>query len=1009
MCSKRWFALSLAMGLLLLSITLFAMRSSAIASSHTAPAPGAGNASGSIAPTEVITLNATADTTVNNSYPTTNYGTLITLEVQSGVLPTGAPLYQRTLLRFDLGAALPVNAAIDSAVLGLYLQASGGELRAQMTAANLTADWIESGREGVTWNTQPAAGDVVVTPLWASATLNEWQSWNITLIAQAWQSGKNFGLVLRGADGAAAFARIFSSRECLGRDCGTPRLVVNYHLLPTATPTATRSSTPIPTATRTHTPSSTATRSPTPTETTGRVTFTPSPTVTTGRVTDTPTPTTTASVTRVTLTPPPTRTPTTTPTNTLTPTRTRTPTRTATRTPTQTPVTADLWVTHLEVTQGIQDLGNTVPLVARKRTYVRAHVKSNGGTYPNVRAEFSFGHSAGPPTGRIPADNPNSRITVKANPDRAQKGDSYYIEIPPEDLVAGTLYCHVYLNPDHEPLETNYDNNNASVILELTESPQVKLKLYYVRYYGAGQWRQASLTDMTMMVSWLRRAYPTAGVNWVMRQLLWTDVITPGLAGCGAVNNRLTAERYLEGNPPQWRYYGMVTDKGGWMRGCAVDIPSYVASGPTGSPGGGSWDTDASYGDWYGAHELGHTYGRSHVLCRGDEAGADASYPYPGGKIGGTSQFPTRFYGWDTEQRVVYTPTWTDMMTYCSYEWLSDYGYKGIRARLSIEGWSAAQAPEVLDASQAPAEYLAVFGLANLTQGTAELGTLLRWQTAGEPPTPSADWTLALRGSGGVPLASYPFTPKVDSDAAPGEDVKGSILETVPWAEGTTRVVVLYQGNEVAGRAVSAHAPTVEVTYPNGGEVLSGPEVTVTWSGTDEDGDALTYAIQYSADASAHWQTVGVALKDTQLAVPLSEVPGSETALFRVIVSDGVNTGQDQSNAVFTVQRKAPQAFVISPDPGGRYSLGQQVMLVGEGYDAEDGSLPDGGLNWSSDLQGTLGTGAQVAVTSLQEGQHVITLRATDSDVQSGTATVTIYVGLPSATIYLPVVVKRSL
>ena len=30
---------------------------------------------------------------------------------------------------------------------------------------------------------------------------------------------------------------------------------------------------------------------------------------------------------------------------------------------------------------------------------------------------------------------------------------------------------------------------------------------------------------------------------------------------------------------------------------------------PTGS-GAGGWDTDGSYGDWYGGHELAHSFGR---------------------------------------------------------------------------------------------------------------------------------------------------------------------------------------------------------------------------------------------------------------------------------------------------------------------------------------------------------------------------------------------------------------
>jgi hypothetical protein len=47
-----------------------------------------------------------------------------------------------------------------------------------------------------------------------------------------------------------------------------------------------------------------------------------------------------------------------------------------------------------------------------------------------------------------------------------------------------------------------------------------------------------------------------------------------------------------------------------------------------------------------------------------------------------------------------------------------------------------------------------------------------------------------------------------------------------------------------------------------------------------------------------------------------------------------------------------------------------------------------------------------VALTGLQEGRHVITLRATDLHGQSSTATVTVYVGVVQTQLYLPIVVK---
>ncbi len=878
-----------------------------------------------------ITLYALADATINSASPTTNYGRATSLEAQ-----VGGRTVQGALLRFDVRNGLPANAVIESARLELYLLATDGALRVQFVASNLAEVWDES---RVTWGNKPATTHPTTSPFWVSASLNQWQSWDVTPIAQAWLEGREFGLLLGGADGAADFMRSFASRE-YSRGAYTPRLVVTYHL------------------------------------------------------------------TRLT--------PTYTPTRILRPTPTHTPTRilrpTPTHTPTRTPIALDLSILHVEVTQGIQSAGNLVPLVARKRTYVRAHVKSNGGSWPGVKGEFAFGHSLAPSTGWLPADNPQGTITVKANPDRGQVQDSFFIEIPPSVLVPGTLYVNFRLNANHQPLEGNYDNNNKNINLPLSEVPKVKVKIFNVRYEVNGQNYQTPFQHMAMMASWLRRAYPVPGVLWQYRTLNWWSSKTPGQAGCGAMNGVLSFIRWIEGNPAEWRYYAMVEDTGSWMRGCSKGIPSYVASGPTGDPqhlSWAAWDNDIAYGDWYGAHELGHTYGRRHTLCSGSEGGPDTNYPYPNGRIGGGGYLPNLFYGWDIEQRVVYGPDWTDIMTYCADEWMSDYTYSALWQRLLSE---AASASQVQPQAAVATDYLAVLGMANLTRGTAELGTLYRLTHTAvpPPPVPSEEWTLALLDGGGGTLASHSFTPQVDTEAVEGEEVMASISEMVPWVPGTARVVILYRGSEVAGRDVSAHAPTVQVLYPNGGEVLSGAEVNVQWNSADTDGDELTHLVQYSPDGGATWQTVAVDVPDTNVAVPLGDLPGSSAALFRIIASDGVNTGQDQSDGTFTVSGKAPQAFIISPAGGSRYELGQQVMLVGEGFDIEDGVLPEDRLSWRSDRQGDLGVGAQLAVTNLSQGAHVITLRATDHDEQSGTATVSIFVGVEPARVYLPMVLKLS-
>jgi len=129
----------------------------------------------------------------------------------------------------------------------------------------------------------------------------------------------------------------------------------------------------------------------------------------------------------------------------------------------------------------------------------------------------------------------------------------------------------------------------------------------------------------------------------------------------------------------------------------------------------------------------------------------------------------------------------------------------------------------------------------------------------------------------------------------------------------------------------------------------------------------------------------------------------AEKALFKVIASDGVNTGQDQSDATFRVARKAPQAFIIAPDEGAHFLPEQQVILAGEGYDVEDGSLPDSAFTWILDGVQVIGTGPFASATGLPIGWHELTLRVADSNGQVATELVHFYVGTSQRILWLPV------
>ena len=98
-------------------------------------------------------------------------------------------------------------------------------------------------------------------------------------------------------------------------------------------------------------------------------------------------------------------------------------------------------------------------------------------------------------------------------------------------------------------------------------------------------------------------------------------------------------------------------------------------------------------------------------------------------------------------------------------------------------------------------------------------------------------------------------------------------------------------------------------------------------------------------------------------------------------------------------ERDAEQAVVTPP-----------LTLEGIAYDPEEGELEGAALVWSSDLDGPLGTGDTVWDVDLSEGQHTLTLSATDSQGLESSASITVTVGHVTVYryVYLPLVLRKA-
>lgn len=125
---------------------------------------------------------------------------------------------------------------------------------------------------------------------------------------------------------------------------------------------------------------------------------------------------------------------------------------------------------------------------------------------------------------------------------------------------------------------------------------------------------------------------------------------------------------------------------------------------------------------------------------------------------------------------------------------------------------------------------------------------------------------------------------------------------SVPYIEGIKKVLIKHEGAVLAQRIVSDNSPAVGVTSPNGGEIVRGT-VRIQWNGTDVDGDDLFYAVLFSADGGKTWNTLGIDLDENYYIWNTSKLEEGDEYMVKVIATDGINTGIDMSDSVFSVRK----------------------------------------------------------------------------------------------------------
>ena len=673
-------------------------------------------------------------------------------------------------------------------------------------------------------------------------------------------------------------------------------------------------------------------------------------------------------------------------------------------------IAGDLAVTSVDLTQGAQF--GTTTLVGGRSTMVRVKVAVTGQTVSqsNVDAVLRV-YVGGQQMVGSPFFSRNGPITAPITPNVFNVNDTINFTIVAP--VSTDVDFEVVLDPLNKVAESN-ETNNLFLLSNKVFSCRKTLDVAYVsvNYTPGGGQPVAATIEPGVGDGFMRGIYAVAELNYhrsPLGPLNWTtDINSSDTALLSSLQTiRLTTIPAAGYARPEFIY--------GWLPG----NPFSGNGEANGIPGDAAFgNTESTRFQRTFAHEIGHCWGRSHTSNTIATVGFDVEHhlvsPLSLGQTHATTQYDVMVAGQLTNVAWVDSGTYLDCLTDTRSQCTAfappgggENPASDAQRVLQISGsyqHQVGRKPSRIELS--PVNQI---DLASPTADDAQGDILLQSFAAGGELLSSVRWKSATTRESCAQCVNG--RPHLHANSAVSILIPAAVANQEP---ARIELRDLKSGNLLATRTRTASAPHIASLGSrmiDGVGVAShsdtGPFVELFWDATDADGDALSADILLSCDGGQSWSAIGVNQRGASMKFALSDIPvaKNEQGIVKVRVTDGLNVvdaemptsignfGLDASGSKVLDEGSiagdsqwsnswlvnVPDIHLISPNASQSYPFGASILLHASGWDLEDQFLPDTAFTWTSSIAGSIGTGRQILVSTLNPGTHVITLRGTDS------------------------------